>query len=354
MIRVSSYKASPDGAEGISTFHSLQGALDYLERHPKEERRILVDPGIYREQVTVRIPGVTITGAAAGKGGQGESPAAQRGLAGTDEPEQQEAVITYGLAGREILEDGMKRGTFRTYTFFVDADDVTLQNLTIENSAGPGTRAGQAIALYADGDRLIVEDCRLLGWQDTLFTAPLPPKEIEKNGFIGPKQFAPRRNNRQYYKNCYIEGEVDFIFGGATAYFEDCTLFSKDVDREIRGFVMAPSTPEGLDYGYVMERCRFTGNCPDQTVFLGRPWREWGRIALLRCEIGSHIRAEGWDDWGKALAHTTSFFAEYDCKGPGAGLDARPDWCHVLNEADAERYTKEKVLKGKDGWNPSI
>ena len=116
-------------------------------------------------------------------------------------------IVTWGLGAKEILEDGKKRGTFRTYTFFVDADDVTLKGLTIENHAGPGTQVGQAIALYADGDRLVVDSCRLLGWQDTLFTAPLPPVEIEKDGFIGPKQSAPRRENRQYYKDCYIEGE---------------------------------------------------------------------------------------------------------------------------------------------------
>lgn len=336
MIEVSKYKIKPDMAEGTHQFDSLQGALDYLENHPEEEPRILVHPGIYQEQVTVRIPGVIIAGAS------------------REEEDAKDVVITCGLAGREILADGMKRGTFRTYTCFVDADDVTLRNLTIENSAGPGTKAGQAIALYADGDRLVVDSCRLLGWQDTLFTAPLPPKEIEKNGFIGPKQFAPRRNNRQYYKDCYIEGEVDFIFGGAVAYFESCTLFSKDVDREVKGFVTAPSTPEGLPYGYVLESCRFTSNCPERTVFLGRPWREWGRTVLLRCEIGPHIKDEGWDDWGKELAHTTSFFAEYGCKGPGAGLDGRLDWCHVLSEADARAYTREQVLGGADGWSPSI
>lgn len=347
MVEVSKYKRKLDMAEGTRQFDSLQEALDYLEKHPEEEPKILVHPGIYHEQVTVRIPGVIIAGESRDEEGDAAGNAAEGQSAGS-------VVITYGLAGREILADGMKRGTFRTYTCFVDADDVTLRNLTIENSAGPGTKAGQAIALYADGDRLVVDSCRLLGWQDTLFTAPLPLEEIEENGFIGPKQFAPRRNNRQYYKNCYIEGEVDFIFGGAVAYFENCTLFSKDVDREVKGFVTAPSTPEGLSYGYVMENCRFTGNCPDRTVFLGRPWREWGKTVLLRCQIGPHIKDEGWDDWGKELAHTTSFFAEYGCKGPGAGLDARPNWCHVLSEEDAKAYTREHVLKGEDGWNPSM
>ena len=414
---------------------SLQEALDLLEEDPALERLILVYPGIYREQVTVRVPGVTIqavpfddlgrdreTGTdRAGADRTGADRAGAEGQVAADRvpgvPQQETAgvgdqaagrgadgswgdvIVTWGLGAKEVLEDGKKRGAFRTYTFFVDADDVTLKGLTIENHAGPGTQVGQAIALYADGDRLVVDSCRLLGWQDTLFTAPLPPVEIEKDGFIGPKQSAPRRENRQYYKDCYIEGEVDFIFGGATAYFETCTFFSKDVDREVKGYVTAPSTPEGLPFGYVMEGCRFRSNCPDRSVYLGRPWREWGRAVLLRCVIGPHIKAEGWDDWGKELAHTTSFFAEYACTGPGAaafgagtgsgaaalgagtahglgagagaeadgdmdtkkerrpsdaGSSSRPAWCHSLDTRAAEAFTRENVLKGTDGWDPGL
>ena len=315
-----------DKKKGRECFSTIQAALDYLEHDPKEERKILVHSGIYEEQVTVRISGVEISGEC--------------------EAAAPETRITFRLGGRDLMEDGLKRGTFRTYTFFVDAAEVTLKYLTIENAAGSGTKVGQAIALYADGDRLRVESCRLLGWQDTLFTAPLPPVEIEKNGFIGPKQHAPRNHCRQYYKDCYIEGEVDFIFGGAAAYFENCTLFSKNVDREIKGYVTAPSTPEGQRYGYVMESCRFASDCPDRTVYLGRPWREWGKTVLLRCQIGPHIKPEGWDDWGKDKAHETAFFAEYDCTGPGAERSRRPGWCHELTKEEAKEYTKEAVLQG--------
>lgn len=306
-------------------FSTIQEALDDLECHPDTVRRILVHPGVYEEQVTVRVPGVTICG--------------------ESRETTEQTVITYALGARTILEDGKKRGTFRTYTMFVDTPDVTLENLTIENGAGPGTEVGQAIALYADGDRLCVRGCRLLGWQDTLFTAPLPPKEIEKDGFIGPKQFAPRTKTRQYYEDCYIEGEVDFIFGGAMAWFENCTLFSKNVDREIKGYVTAPSTPEGQRFGYVMSHCRFESNCPQETVYLGRPWREWAKVVLLNCEIGAHICAEGWNDWGKELAHETSFFAEYGCQGEGADLSNRPDWTHRLTKAQAEEYTVAKMFE---------
>ena len=108
--------------------------------------------------------------------------------------------------------------------------------MTISNTAGFGEKVGQAIAVYAEGDRISFESCRILGHQDTLFTGPLPYKEIEKGGFKGPTEFAERKVGRQLYSSCYIEGEVDFIFGSAAATFEGCELFSLDCGKEIKVF----------------------------------------------------------------------------------------------------------------------
>ena len=113
----------------------------------------------------------------------------------------QETRIVWNDGATTILADGMKRGTFRTATLLVDAPHVTLKNLTVENDAVPRCEVGQAVALYADADHFVCEDCRLIGYQDTLFTAPLPPKEIEPNGFIGPKQFEPRIPQRHLYRH---------------------------------------------------------------------------------------------------------------------------------------------------------
>lgn len=135
-------------------------------------------------------------------------------------------------------------------------------------------------------DRLLFEDCRFLGSQDTLFTAPLPPKEIEPNGFIGPKQQAPRIHGRHCYRHCYIEGDIDFIFGSATAYFEECEFFSKHIDQDINGYVTAASTPKDQKYGYVINACRFTSNCPPHSVYLGRPWRDPNRNRKLEVLLG--------------------------------------------------------------------
>lgn len=281
---------------------TIAGALMAL---PEEGRAVVrLAPGIYRENVIITRPDTVLIGAG-----------------------QEKTVITGCLGAREPFGDGTTRGTFRTQTVFIHTRDVTVKDLTIENTAGPGRTAGQAIALYADGDRLLFERVTLRGWQDTLFTGPLPPTEIEKGGFRGPLEFAPRINGRQRYVDCRIEGSVDFIFGSATALFDRCTLVSRDEypggdPAKVRGFVTAPSTPEGQSLGYIFRDCDFTGECPNGTCFLGRPWRDFARVYLLDCRMGAHIRPEGWDDWGKEAAHTCAFFAEHGS-------------CYALGETDA-------------------
>ncbi len=321
--------------DGTGDFRTITEALKYADGEGKcHAVTIHLANGIYRERLAVTRPHVTLVG----------EPHRGSPHHGT--------VLTGGLYAKMPNDDIGKLGTFRTYTCLVQTHDFTARNIIFENTAGPGSQVGQAVALYADGDRLVFDCCRFLGWQDTLFTAPLPPREVEENGFVGPGQHRPRKPGRHYYKDCYFEGEVDFIFGGATAYFENCEFFSKDIGKPINGFVTAASTPQVQEYGYVMQGCRFTGNCPPHTVYLGRPWREYARTVLLNCEIGGHIREEGWHDWDKPASHKTSFYAEYQSSGPSSDMTKRPSWVHTLTPAEAAHYTKDLVLRGTDGWRP--
>ena len=265
-----------------------------------QESVIRLREGVYSQRLIIRRSYTVLTGA------------------GKDQ-----TVLTGSLAAREILEDGFKLGTFRTFTVMTDADRVTLQNLTIENTAYPIEEAGQAIALYADGPRITVENCRLSGFQDTLFTAPLPEKEIEKRGFVGPKEFAPRTPSRQLYRNCEIRGQTDFIFGGAQALFEHCEIISVDgrADRASPyvGYICAPSTPPGQAEGYRFIGCRFSGSgVPDGSVYLARPWREGAMAVFVRCEMGPHIHPEGFCDWADRGKNGTTRFTEEACFGPGS------------------------------------
>lgn len=319
---------SADGSGDCATISEALGRLEGTD--PSVPATVLVRPGEYRERVEVRRPNLTIEG------------------------ETAESVrVVMGLGAFRDAGDGRALGTFRTYTLLVDADDVCLRSLTIENDAGDGREVGQGIALYADGDRLVVDACRILGRQDTLFTGPLPPKEAKPGGFIGPKQFAPRRNVRQYYRRCLIAGDVDFVFGGATAYFEGCELRSLDRGEGVNGYVTAASTPEGLGHGYVFHGCSFTSEgCADETVYLGRPWRDWAKVALLDCWVGPHVRRDGWFDWDKPHAREASDFAAGTLFGPGAERAVWPGWTHRLADGEATSMSREAVLAGGDGWDP--
>ena len=190
--------------------------------------------------------------------------------------------------------DGRPYHTFRTASLMIFADHVTLRHCTVENTAGPDF--GQAIALYLDGDDIVVEDCILRGYQDTLFLAPLPPEPFEKDGFIGPKEFDERCRRTFVFRRCLIEGSIDFIFGGATALFEECEFRSV-----APGYIFAPCTPPDVKEGFVAKRCRFTcsDNVPDQSCYIGRPWRENGHVRIEDCTLGRHIHPDGWNDWGK-------------------------------------------------------
>ena len=312
MMRVFSVRGSQNqndrqmlsSPEGNESFCTLTDALRAASLLPAGEKcRIELSEGIYRENVSITRPDLEICGA--------------------DPADPSKTVLTGNLGAYEILEDGMKRGTFRTQTVFLHADRVTLKDLTIENTAGPGRNAGQAVALYADGDLLKFENVRLSGWQDTLFTGPLPEHEVEKGGFRGPLEHAPRIPGRHYYKNCFLEGNIDFIFGGAAALFEECRIFTRrdpaqvremrcteDKNAEEQYYITAASTPEGQPAGYVFYRCVLTGDCPEGSVYLGRPWRDYARTAFVDCIMDSCIAPEGWHDWGKAGARKNAWYGE--------------------------------------------
>ncbi|MCR4746696.1 MAG: pectin methylesterase [Lachnospiraceae bacterium] len=305
----------------ISSSEELKDAINSISLDNSEEINIKLAPGKYQGPVTIDRPNLVIDGY---------------------DPET--TIISGDLGAFEILEDGLKRGTFRTQTVFIDADNVRLKNLTIENKAGRGEEAGQAIALYADGDNLIFENCRFLGSQDTIFTAPLPEKEVEAGGFRGPKESAARKMTHQYYKNCYIEGDVDFIFGGGTAFFDNCEIFALKRDK---GYITAASTPKGEKFGYVFYKCRFTSDSAEGSYYLGRPWRENAKTVILESELGRHIAKEGWHEWSGRCEAGGVYYAEYMSFGEGAADDERASYAHILNDEEARIYIDEINLLRK-------
>ena len=314
------FRVSKINKEGY--FHTISEALAELQNRDSEPAVILVEPGVYEEVVELRGSNVTIRG--------------------TGRPE--ETVIQYGNYANMIMEDGSKRGTFRSYVLFLDGNHNTLENLTIRNTAFPRKQVGQALALYADGDGILVRNCHLESYQDTLFTGPLPPAPMSPGGFTGPKENDERIMGKHIYDKCVIKGDVDFIFGSAMALFRECEIVSRNglaqadqaPDGSILGYVAAASTPEGCPAGYVFFKCRFTSeDCPKGSVYLGRPWREFAQTVLIRCELGEHIHPQGFHDWKKTQAHATIRYGEYASFGPGADPSCRADYVRRISEAEA-------------------
>ncbi|HXK07206.1 MAG TPA: pectinesterase family protein [Verrucomicrobiae bacterium] len=279
-------------ADGTAQFKTVQAAVDAAPAHTV----IRIKPGTYKERVVVPAtkPFLTFRGADAAA-----------------------TVITFdrhaGLPGA----DGKPINTFDTPTVFIQADDFTAEHIAFENSAGPH---GQAVALTIMGDRGVFRDCRFLGYQDTLLA----------------------QAGRQYFERCYIEGAVDFIFGGSAAWFEECTIHAT-----ANGYLTAANTTKDQRYGYVFHRCKITG-APGVLTFLGRPWRPWAATVFLDTTMSEVVRPEGWNNWNDPAREKTVRYAE----NGSIGADTRVGWARRLSESDAKEYTIESVLGGLDGWNP--
>jgi pectinesterase len=165
---------------------------------------------------------------------------------------------------------------------------------------------------------VVIKNCNILGNQDTLYASG---------------------KGRQYFKDCYIEGTTDYIFGSATAYFENCHIHSKK-----NSFITAASTPEGSEFGYVFKNCKLTADDEITEVYLGRPWRIYAKTVFMNCQMGKHILPEGWHNWSKPEAETTTFYAEFENSGEGYQSLNRVSWSHQLDTTEAEKYTIENIL----------
>jgi pectinesterase len=232
-------------------------------------------------------------------------------------------TIAFDLHASLLGKDGKPIGTFHTPTVWIDADDFVVENLTLSNGSG---NVGQALALRVDGDRVSFRNCRFLGWQDTILA----------------------NRGRQYFYACTIKGAVDFIFGGATAYFDRCTIECLG-----NGYITAASTPATVTFGFVFSSCRIEGVQGAQT-YLGRPWRPYANVIFLYTQMASVVRPAGWHNWNQPEREKTARYTEFGSTGPGAPESPRVPWSRTLTKAEAGDVTLKRVLGGADGWNPGL
>lgn len=283
-------------ADGSGEFKTIQEAFNAVPDFRKNITIIFVKKGIYREKLTLPPSKTNVL------------------LIGED---RDHTVITWNDHAKVKNRYGEEIGTTSSSTFFLFADDFTAENITFENSAG---RVAQAVAVRIDGDRVQFKNCRFLGNQDTLY----PHGE----------------RSRQYYKNCYIEGTVDFIFGWSTAVFDNCTIFCKQGG----GYITAASTLPETKHGFVFFNCKITGDADEGTFYLGRPWRPHAKTVFINCYLDKQIRKEGWHNWDKSDAEKTAYYAEGKSSGPGANPRQRVSWSHQLTDNEIKDLTIESIL----------
>jgi len=311
VINRNSEKIYTVAKDGTGDFKTVQEAINAVEDGLQTTTKIFIKKGTYREKITVPDAKGPITF-------EGES------LAET-------IIVNDDFASKKNTE-GKEFGTTGSSTIFIFSDDFSAKNITFQNDAG---KVGQAVAVLITGDRAIFENCRFLGFQDTLYLKgqqdnPLKTKEV-----------------RSYFKNCYIEGTTDFIFGASTAVFQNCEIFAK----ESATYLTAASTPEGKKFGFVFIDCRITGDAKSQSVYLGRPWRPFAKTVFINTKISDVIKQEGWHNWNKPDAEKTTFYGEFNSKGIGANSEKRVSWSHQLSKKEAKEYSIKKILSGNDNWN---
>ncbi len=301
-IQAASKYDNPDtlvvARDGTGEFRNIDDAIEVCRAFMEYHKVIFVKKGTYKEKLIIPqwLTNIEICG-----------------------EDRDQTIITW-----DDHANINKMGTFRTYTLKIQGSRITLKNITIENNAA---RLGQAVALHTEGDMLTFLNCRFFGHQDTIYTG--------------------NARSRQYFKDCYIEGTTDFIFGPATAWFEHCDIFCK-----ANSYITAASTPQDIPYGYVFNNCHITAAENVSKVYLGRPWRDYGYTLFMNCDLPRQIRPEGWHHWQKEREKTARYL-EYNNRGEGANTSQRVGWSRQLTKKEAEKITLNEVFSVNDTWNPN-
>ncbi len=293
--------------DGSGNFKTIQEAVFSVRDLSQQKVTIYIKNGVYHEKLVI--------------------PSWKTNIALVGENKDSTIITWNDHAGKRLAvkDEFLKTDTLRTYTSYtvlVQGNDCSISNVTIANTAG---RVGQAVALHVEGDKFMAINCNLLGNQDTLYAATT--------------------NSRQYYKDCYIEGTTDFIFGEATLVMQNCIIKSLS-----DSYITAASTRPGQPYGFVFINCKLVAGADAKKVYLGRPWRPYAKTVFIHTEMGPHILKEGWENWRNAENEKTVFFAEYKSYGQGGNGSARVTWSRQLSAKESKAYTTDNIFKGVAPW----
>lgn len=288
--------------DGNGNFKNVQDAFDAIPTGNKDTIIIYVKKGIYKERLVLdtRKDFVKLVG-----------------------ENKENTILTFDNHAGLKIANGDTINTWTSASFFIYADNFLAQNITFQNDAG--FTAGQAVAVFANGDRLAFENCHFKGFQDVLFCSG-----------TGAKQF---------FINCYIEGTTDFIFGPATAVFKNCVIHSKK-----NSHVTAASTPREVPFGFLFINCRLTADSNINKVSLGRPWQPYASVTYIRCYMGKHVIEEGWNNWKNPANEQTARYSEYKNYGPGSDASKRVKWIKQLTVEEVRNFNLKNIF---GDWKPN-
>ena len=302
--------------DGSGDFTTVQNAVDSIG---PAGGVIRIRAGVYREKIVIDKPKIQLRG-------MGKDP--------------REVVLSWDLNAKAA------GGTFKSASTTVNGDDFYAENLTFENTYSrtrPLGEGSQAVALRVTADRAVFRRVRFLGHQDTLYATTA-------HCMNEPAECRPAR---QYFADCYVEGNVDYIFGDALAYFENCEIHS--LAHSMVAITAQSKVRAEEKSGYVFNRCRLTAQAGANRVYLGRPWRSYAKVIFLNTHMGAEIVPAGWLEWehdGK-LSLPTAYYAEFNSTGQGAKTDARDSHSHQLTAEQAAAYRPQVFLRGDDNWDPT-
>jgi len=280
--------------DGSGDYRYIQDAIDAMRVYPLAPITLYIKNGVYNEKIQLPETNVDVTF--------------------IGENVDSTVIIFNDYSGRGKLT------TFTSYTAKISGNRFVAENITFANNAG---RVGQAVALYVDADKAVFNNCKFLGDQDTIF--------------------ASGETSRQYFKNCYIEGTTDFIFGPSTALFDDCIIHAK-----VNSFITAANTPKDKKFGFIFLNCKVTVDSSVTELYLGRPWRAFAKTVFINCTLPEQIIPAGWSNWDNPDNEKTTFYAEYRNKGEGSNATQRVKWSKQLTDDEAKEYTIDNIFSNNN------
>lgn len=303
--------------DGSGNFKTVQAAIDSAPTGRTAAFKIYIKNGKYKEKITIpsNKPFIQLIG---------------ESVANT--------ILTFDDFSGKPMPGGGTFGTSNSASVTVNATDFFAANITFENTTG---ESPQALAINVNNDRAVFVNCRFLGGQDTVLA----------NGNTG---------HRQYFKNCYIDGTVDFIFGSARAVFDSCVIYGKDRTAAGSSYITAANTQAGVPWGYVFRNCTLPSNRGATSYFLGRPWQNDGtttpvsntKVSFLNTKMGSTILAAGWSTWSAGTNTALIFYGEYKTTkldGSAYSVAQRVAWSKQISDSLANTYVLDSIFSN---WKP--